>query len=85
MKIAFYMQDGLEQLVLTPESEREKKMLALLHQDDRSLEIKRGAFYECRGGWVRFSGNGLNAERNVTTDDDSTMLVLRTKVKVTNV
>jgi len=68
MKIAFYMEDGLEQIVLTPESETEKAMLARVHDGGREIAIKRGSFYECRGGYVRQSSN-----------DDSTMLVLRPK------
>lgn len=69
MKIAFYMEDGLEQIVLTPESDFEKSMLGKLH-DGRDLSIKRGSFYECQGGWVRQRGG----------DDTSTMLVLRPHV-----
>lgn len=30
MKIAFYIEEGIEQIVLTPETEYETKMLALL-------------------------------------------------------
>lgn len=68
MKIALYIEDGLEQIVLTPESDTEKAILAKIHDGSRELSIKRGAFYECRGGWVRH-GRG--------TEDDSTMIVLR--------
>jgi len=65
VKIAFYMEDGLEQIVLTPESDVEKSMLGKLHDGSRSLSVKQGSFFQCRGGWVR---NGA--------DDTSTMLVL---------
>lgn len=67
MKIALYIADGVEQIVLTPEGKTEKDILGKLHDGSRSLSIKRGSFYECRGGWVRQS----------TNDDDSTMIVLR--------
>lgn len=55
MKIALYIEDGLEQVVLTPESDVEKHLLGNLHKKDRTLSIKRGTFYGCQGGWVRHS------------------------------
>lgn len=66
MKIALYIEDGLEQIVLTPESDTEKGILNKMHDGSRSIEVKKGSFYECRGGWVRSSA-----------DDTSTMIVLR--------
>ncbi len=66
MKIALYIQDGLEQIVLTPEGKVETDILAKLHDGSRALSIERGSFFECRGGWVRQGAN-----------DDSTMIVLR--------
>lgn len=67
MKIALYIEDGLEQIVLTPESDTEKGILGKLHAGSRSLHIHNGQFYHCRGGWVR---QGSSVE-------DSTMIVLR--------
>lgn len=66
MKIALYIEEGLEQIVLTPQSPTEKDILSKMHDGTRSFELKRGSFYACRGGWVR---NG--------SDDDSTMIVLQ--------
>lgn len=82
MKIALYIEDGIEQLVLTPESEHERKMLSLLHDQTRTVSILRGAFYECRGGWVRqgYLNEATMYDRvgsNPRKDDESTMLVLR--------
>lgn len=53
MKTAIYIEDGTVQLVLTPESEFEKNALSGFR--DKPLEVKlfAGAFYDCRGGWVR--------------------------------
>lgn len=65
MKIAFYIEDGLEQVILTPEADYEKDMLAKLHDGSRQLEIKKGCFYYCRGGWTRQG-----------SDDNSTMIIL---------
>lgn len=80
MITAFYIEDGLEQIVLTPETEHEKKMLALLHDSSRTISIKSGAFYHCQGGWVRHGeilrGWSYGYE-NKRKDDESTMLVLR--------
>lgn len=53
MKIAFYTEDGLDQIVLTPETSHEKAMLGKLHSGGLDLSIHRGEFYACRGGWVR--------------------------------
>lgn len=66
MKIALYIEDGLEQIVFTPESETEKGILGKLSDGSRELSIKKGGFYHCVGGWTRESG-----------DRDSTMVVLR--------
>lgn len=69
MKIAFYMDEGREQIVLTPESEFEKAMLGKLHESNRQLSIHRGEFYACQGGWTRWRDVG-------PTEACSTMLVL---------
>jgi len=68
MKIALYIEDGLEQIVLTPQSDTERAILNKLHDRSREFEMKKGSFYECQGGWVRNS-----------TSDTSTMIVLREK------
>lgn len=67
MKIALYIEDGLEQIVLTPETPTEKSILEKLDDRRRTLSIKKGSFYGCAGGWVRQQDGG----------DNSTMLVLR--------
>lgn len=80
MKIALYIEDGLEQIVLTPESKVEKDILEKLHDGSREFSLKRGSFYHCQGGWQRYtqawetSGFYSPSERR---DDDSTMLVLK--------
>ncbi len=68
MKVALYIEDGLEQIVLTPDSDAEKMVLAKLQDSSRTIEIKHGSFYACRGGWTRQGQN-----------DDSTMIVLNAK------
>lgn len=78
MKIALYIEDGLEQIVLTPESETEKGILGKLHDGSRELTIKRGSFYHCRGGWQRYRtfAPALYSYQD-DEGDESTMIVLR--------
>lgn len=68
MKLALYIEDGLEQIVLTPESDTEKGILGKLHDSSRELSIKQGEFYPCQGGWTR---HGVS--------ENSTIVVLRSK------
>lgn len=76
MKIALYIEDGLEQIVLTPDSETEKNILAKIHDGSRELTISRGAFYGCRGGWTRWKEGGSSLYGSMT-EDESTMIALR--------
>lgn len=68
MKVALYIADGVEQVVLTPETPLETSALDKIKSADRTFEIEKGSFYECRGGWVR-QGHG----------DHSTIIILRPK------
>jgi hypothetical protein len=53
MKTAIYIEDGTVQLVITPENEFEKNALSTLQEKPLEAKIFSGAFYDCRGGWVR--------------------------------
>lgn len=75
MKIALYIEDGLEQIVLTPEGDTEKNILGKLHDGTRTLSIHKGQFYPCAGGWTRHRDPGYT--------QDSTMIVLRPEPEVT--
>jgi hypothetical protein len=66
VKIALYIEDGLEQVVLSPESETERSILGKLHDSSRQLSVYRGEFYNCRGGWTRHGSS-----------DTSTIIALR--------
>lgn len=80
MKIALYIEDGLEQIVLTPESDTEKAILGKLHDGSRELSIMHGSFYECRGGWQRYSPSYMTSAMYSPSErqsDKSTMIVLR--------
>ena len=79
MKVSFYMEDGLEQLVLTPQTEAEQKMLDRIHDGGRTLEIKRGSFFQCQGGWMRHKVYYEKSPYGSDPSDQSTMIVLRPK------
>jgi hypothetical protein len=81
MKIALYIEDGLEQIILTPETKTERSLLQKLHDDDRELQICRGAFYETRGGWVRQGPTGSGLYDPPDSKDESTMIVLRKRAE----
>jgi hypothetical protein len=68
MKIALYIEDGLEQIVLTPTSDSEKCILAKMHETPRELHVTRGEFYKNFAGFWR-QGN--------TSNPSSTIIVLR--------
>ncbi len=76
MKIALYIEDGLEQIVLTPETVTEKGIVGKLHDGSRDLTIAKGSFYACQGGWTR---HRMYGDYGSATDDTSTMIVLRPK------
>ena len=65
MKIALYIEDGREQIVLTPQTKTEGAILRSLTDGHRSLSVKKGSFYNCQGGWTRQG-----------SDDESAIIVL---------
>lgn len=81
MKIALYIEDGREQVVLTPQTATERAILGKLHDGSRSINVYRGAFYACQGGWTRqrdASGFG-GTELRPQSDEQSTIIVLDQK------
>ena len=77
MKTTLVIQDGVNQVVLTPESDCEKNILNLVNSKDVETTIKVGNFADCQGGWVRYYEYYPCAydEEKI----DSLMLVLRDK------
>jgi hypothetical protein len=55
MKTAIYIEDGIVQLVLTPEDDNQFERNALAMFADKPLDVKihNGQFYDCQGGWTR--------------------------------
>lgn len=77
MKTAIYIEDGVVQLVLTPESDFEKNVLKEFKNKDLKTEIFSGTFYDCRGGWVRQS-QYYNKHQFSTTIQDEQSLIIKT-------
>lgn len=77
MKIALYIEDGLEQIVLTPQSEVERGIIGKLTDGSRQLSIKQGGFYSCAGGWARHKRDYGFSHYGDNRDDDSTIIILR--------
>jgi hypothetical protein len=76
MKTAIYIEDGVVQLVITPESDFEKD--AMKRFGDGAIEAKmfRGTFYDCRGGWVRQSEYNSDVY-DLSADKGDRSLILR--------
>lgn len=77
MKTAIYIEDGVIQLVITPETEFEKNSLSTFEEKPLEVKIFSGSFYDCRGGWVRQSAHSVNNSMYGSfknTDDRSLIL-----------
>ena len=53
MKTSIYIEDGLTQLVLTPETDFEKGVIDKIEKGEQKVNIYTGSFYNCVGGWTR--------------------------------
>lgn len=51
VKSAIYINEGVTEVVLTPENEWEKSALKMVAGS--SVKTYWGGFYECMGGWFR--------------------------------
>jgi hypothetical protein len=79
LKTAIYIEDGLVQLVITPETEFEKDAMKTLREKRIDAKLFEGTFYDCRGGWVRQSAlqhRGMYDNYN-DKRDESLILVAR--------
>ena len=71
MKTAIYIDEGTTQLVLTPDNEWEKAICAKIATGEQAVNIMRGSFWSCRGGWIRYDQN----------QSENESLILRVDVK----
>ena len=78
MKTAIYIEDGIVQLVITPESEFEKNAISTFRKKPLDVHLFDGSFYDCRGGWIRQNEHYSNNPYNMDRDrDESLILTIR--------
>jgi len=53
MKTSILSQDGNMQLILTPETDFEKEVIEKYGSEFNSVDIYKGNFSDCKGGWTR--------------------------------
>lgn len=75
MKTAIYIEDGTVQLVITPETDFEKNAISSFQNKPLEAQILSGAFYDCRGGWVRQASYSIPGFQE--RDDNDKSLILR--------
>lgn len=76
MKTAIYIEDGVVQLVITPESEFEKTAMKSFYGKELNAKVFTGSFYDCRGGWVRQSGY-FNRDHSFGGDNNDNSLIIK--------
>ena len=61
MRIAWYSDNGMEQVVLTPEGKYETAIINSIETKIGEVRVTKGQFAECQGGWIRHYdvGNSL--------------------------
>ena len=69
MRTAIYIDDGVLQIILTPETDFEKSLVKQYSNTNMSVSIKKGKFYSCVGGWIRTD----------SYEDESLMIILKEK------
>lgn len=78
MKTAVYIEDGVEQVVLTPETPFEETVIKKFCNAPLTVKLFAGSFYDCRGGWTRQSEvNAFQAAFRVEYGNTDKSLILR--------
>lgn len=80
MKTAIYIEDGVVQLVITPENDFEKNALKSFQESEIKAKIFSGSFYDCREGWVRQSSHYMTMWGD--SNDRSLIIKVDTKERV---
>ena len=75
MKTAIYIEDGVTQLVLTPETEYEENIVKGFGERLNDVKVFNGTFYDCRGGWVRQSAVKHPAFPHTQKDEDRSLIL----------
>jgi len=82
MKTAIYIEDGVVQLVITPESEFEKNALRSFESEPFSAQVFAGSFYDCRGGWIRQNKHYRSGLIHASQDEEDRSLIIRASSSV---
>lgn len=80
MKTAIYIEDGVVQLVITPETDFEKNALRSFEAKPMDAQIFAGSFYDCRGGWTRQTGY-YQSMHGVSDGNDRSLILRMSKPK----
>lgn len=83
MKTAIYIEDGIVQLVITPENDFEKNALTSFESRPLEAKIFAGSFYDCRGGWVSQSNYYPPTYGSGSTDRSIILKIAETKPPTT--
>jgi len=75
MKTAIYIEDGVVQLVITPESDFEKNALSSFDKEKLDARIFTGSFYDTRGGWVRQNDYYPQSHLNPSESGDKSLIL----------
>ena len=75
MKTAIYIEDGVVQLVITPETDFEKNALTTMRNKAIDAKIFDGSFYDCRGGWVRQTANYSRGQFDNGSANDNSLII----------
>ena len=76
MKTAIYVEDGIMQIVLTPETKFEKEIFRKLDDKDiKETKIMNGSFYSCNGGWMRQKSSNVGMYSDNKNSDDCSLIL----------
>ncbi|MBY4730755.1 hypothetical protein K6V90_09445 [Cupriavidus pauculus] len=75
MKTAIYIEDGVVQLVLTPQSEFERSAIGSFSKKTLGVQIFNGEFYDCRGGWARQKAHYPNTYGYSASENDCSLIL----------
>ena len=76
MKTAIYIEDGIVQLVLTPENQFERAAISVLVKEPVQAQLFQGSFYDCRGGWIRQSAYYPNGDHGFTSSSSAEFSII---------
>jgi hypothetical protein len=82
MKTAIYIEDGIVQLVITPESEFEKNAVKSFSDKELEVQVFTGTFYDCRGGWTRQERHYRSPMQGIDDNRDKSIILRITSESV---